>query len=232
MISTARVISLSLHRAGTVPVFNPPYHTPPVYIFSVLEIDVALICASVPIFWPLVQNMSLAKILVVNEITVRTERRSEAIDLIGGSKAEFGGGDMEDGRASKISVRASKQDPDRPHFGHSRLGRTLSRQHRQKPSTSSSGKAIHMATRSSHDSQRDLHLSESASSNSLTSIARPDMSLAPSDGTVARYADKYMQEWAVPDFDKGAPPAPAGSPYANSPERVQVPFDPIRASEK
>lgn len=233
VISTARVVSLCLHRAGTVPVFDPSYHTPPVYILSVLEVDVAILCASIPIFWPLVTSFGLNKILIVNEITIRTERRSEHIDLMESTKGDFG--DPEDGRTSRISVLAAKQDSEKGHGTPTRLARSLSRQHKSKPSSVSAHKAIglKMGKRPSQESQRDLQLSQSTSNNSFSSLSRPDHSLQPSDGTVARYADKYMQDWAVPDFNKGAPPVVAPRPtYTTTVERAEVPYSHIGSAEK
>jgi hypothetical protein len=49
------------------------YHTPVVYIFSVLEVNLAILCASIPIFWPLLTSLATNKILVVNEIVVHVE---------------------------------------------------------------------------------------------------------------------------------------------------------------
>lgn len=219
-LSVARVISLSIRRVGTVPVFDPTYATPTVYIFSVLEINVAILCASIPIFWPLVTSLGSNKILIVNEVEVRTERRSETIAL-----AEQG----------KSHDDTKAPDPGKsPQRTASRLARTLSRQHRQHPSNASS---THAPARTSQDSQRNLKLSHQTSNISMdsSSLSRKDplAALEPcADATVARYQDKYMQEWAVPDFDSGAPRAPRGGTYTAAVERAQIPYDHIRALEK
>ncbi|KAJ4371703.1 hypothetical protein N0V86_008256 [Didymella sp. IMI 355093] len=49
------------------------YYTPVVYIFSVLEVNIAILCASIPIFWPMISSFASNKILVVNEIVVHVE---------------------------------------------------------------------------------------------------------------------------------------------------------------
>jgi hypothetical protein len=239
----ARVIALSHRRVGTIPVFDVTYHTATVYIFSVLEIDVAILCASIPIFWPIVASLASNKILIVNEIEVRTERRSEAIGLAEHGQAGFGDMDFDgEGRASRMSVLVNnKSDMEKMHRTSSRLQRTMSRQHRHKPSTSSShkGVGISIGSRPSQDSMRDLNpsikLSRQASSNSFGS-GKQGSGLAPSsDNTHARYADKYMQEWAVPDFESRAPTRLPLSPertFIPGVERAEVPYDHIRAVEK
>lgn len=68
------MISLCLNRAGTIPIPDMSYHTPVVYIFSVLEVNIAILCASIPIFWPMISSFAANKILVVNEIVVQVEQ--------------------------------------------------------------------------------------------------------------------------------------------------------------
>ncbi|KAF2744768.1 hypothetical protein M011DRAFT_407634 [Sporormia fimetaria CBS 119925] len=75
-LSMARLISLCHNRAGTIPDFDPSYATPSIYIFSALEVNIAILCASIPIFWPYVQELAGFKgIVVVNEIEIRSQRR-------------------------------------------------------------------------------------------------------------------------------------------------------------
>lgn len=73
MVSIGRTISLAVNRAGTVPVLDMSYYTPVVYIFSVLEVNIAILCASIPTFWPMISSLAANKILVVNEIVVHVE---------------------------------------------------------------------------------------------------------------------------------------------------------------
>ncbi|KAF2676194.1 hypothetical protein K458DRAFT_352169 [Lentithecium fluviatile CBS 122367] len=239
-LSLARVIALSYRRVGTIPVFDVTYYTATVYIFSVLEIDIAIICASIPIFWPLVASFASNKILIVNEIEVRTERRSEAIGLAEHGHAGFGEMDFDgDGRASRMSmsVLAAKSDIEKEHRSPSHLQRSMSRQHRHKRSSTSSHKAvgISIGARPSQDSQRDLNpnLTPQTSNHSFGS-SNKSAGLAPSpDNTHARYADKYTQEWAVPNFDSGIPvPTSPERAFTTTVERAEVPYDHIRALEK
>lgn len=109
------VVSLSIRRLGSVPVFDPTFATPLVYITSVLEVNMAIICASIPIFWPLGQaSFGKNNILVVNEIVVKTDsgdavrnagpgRSVDTADANGLSVLQLGG----DGRASHMETKVS-----------------------------------------------------------------------------------------------------------------------------
>jgi hypothetical protein len=133
------------------------YHTPVVYIFSVLEVNIAIIAASIPIFWPVISSMAINKIWVVNEIEVRVETTSRnpslstngEIDLaeqgpwtkLEDSKDDFGG------KTNRLSIVAKSYDRPAP------------QNHRHKPSTTSSlGRTMGFDTgpRSSHESTRNL----------------------------------------------------------------------------
>jgi hypothetical protein len=52
---------------------------PEVLIFSCLEVDFAIMCASMPIFWPSVMA-AWTEIFVTNEVTVVSDRRSLYIE--------------------------------------------------------------------------------------------------------------------------------------------------------
>ncbi|KAF2142823.1 uncharacterized protein K452DRAFT_307739 [Aplosporella prunicola CBS 121167] len=62
-------------RAGTYPTQDPPWYAPPIILMSCLEIDLAIVTASVPIFWPLITNFGAVKINVVQEVIVNNETR-------------------------------------------------------------------------------------------------------------------------------------------------------------
>ena len=192
----------------------------------------AILTASIPIFWPLVTSLAANKILIVNEIEIRTERidNSFALSEQGKSFAGLGEPESPDGRSSRISV-LGKSDMDKPHRNNSRLTRNL---HKHKPSRSDSsdkdmGLGFDMGHRSSQESQRKLNLKHQTSGNSFGSGRLED---SP-DLTHARYQNKYVQDWAVPDFDTGAPKGGTSEQlFTTSVERAQVPYDHIRALEK
>ncbi|KAL1591956.1 hypothetical protein SLS60_011548 [Paraconiothyrium brasiliense] len=226
-LSIARVVSLSIKRIGTVPVFDPSWYTPTVYIFSILELNMAILTASIPIFWPLVASLAANKILIVNEIEIRTERIDNSFALSEQGKGFAGVDESGDGRTSRISV-LGKNDTDKLHRNNSRLTRN---KHHHKPSHSDSSDkelGLDIGPRSSHDSQRKLNLTHQTSGNSFGS-GRLEDSI---DMTHARYQNKFTQDWAVPDFDR--PPKRDGEErmFTTSVERAEVPYDHIRALEK
>jgi hypothetical protein len=65
IFSAIRLFSIAQHRAGTAPVVDLAYYSPPIFIFSSLEIQVAMIYASTPVFWPLLESINLGKIFVM-----------------------------------------------------------------------------------------------------------------------------------------------------------------------
>ncbi|CAI6331656.1 unnamed protein product [Periconia digitata] len=244
-LAIARVASLCHKKGGTIPIFDITYSTPTVYIFSVLEINVAIMCASIPIFWPLVTSFTSSKILIVNEIEVRSERRSEHIDLV--DKAhDFTVGEIE-GRTSRADIKGNTTT--QTTSPSSRLARSLSRHHRQsyhhhQQNSSSSSKDMplslrHAHSRQSEDDSKSLVHKSSTHSFGNNSNKNPLAGLDnPEDNTHARYKDKYSQGWAVPDFDHVAPPpttyrADAGANHrAGSPAVMPVPFDHIGAAKQ
>jgi hypothetical protein len=155
-VSIGRLISLSVNRAGTVPILDMPYHTPVVYLFSVLEVNLAITAASIPIFWPVISTLATNKIWVVNEIEVRVEETLRGSVSTNGdiglaeqgpwskldSKDEYGGRT----KANRLSVVTKYDRPD------TNIG------HRHKASnTSSLGRTMGLEfSRPSQDSQRNL----------------------------------------------------------------------------
>jgi hypothetical protein len=73
MISVWRLYSIVDHSAGLSPYPDFTWWTPVSIILSCLEIDLAVICASMPIFWPVIQK-SLTAIFVSHEIEVVEHR--------------------------------------------------------------------------------------------------------------------------------------------------------------
>lgn len=69
MISVWRLYSIVEHKAGLAPYPDFTWWTPISIVLTCLEIDLAIICASMPIFWPVMQK-SLSAIFVSHEIEV------------------------------------------------------------------------------------------------------------------------------------------------------------------
>jgi hypothetical protein len=75
MISVWRLYSIVDHKAGLSPYPDFTWWTPISIILSCLEVDLAIICASMPIFWPVIEKQFTA-IFVSHEIRV-VETREE-----------------------------------------------------------------------------------------------------------------------------------------------------------
>lgn len=250
--SVARMIALSIKRAGTVPIFDPSFNQPAVYVFSLLELDLAILCASIPIFWPLVTSLAANKILVVQEVEIRSDQRaSQALGLAeqGANLGTCGIPDLDDegkGRTSRMSVMIQGNDS-RVNRSASRMTRPSSKQrhryHRSKPSTASSNDShknvsIELGRRMSQESQQSLAPQNSNGALSQqSSKTSPDQthSLDPQrNGSAGHYQDRYVQDWVVPDFDKGGTRNGSGTGTGTytTVERAEIPFDHIKAFEK
>ncbi|KAI1841350.1 hypothetical protein JX265_013450 [Neoarthrinium moseri] len=73
-LSIWRLQTLVEHKAGRYPTHDPTWYGPISLILAVLECDCASICASVPIFWP-VLSPYLGAIFVTQEVSVEHEYR-------------------------------------------------------------------------------------------------------------------------------------------------------------
>jgi hypothetical protein len=75
----ARVFNAIDTTAWLLPNYDPSWFGPGTLILATLEIDIASICASVPIFWP-VLSTKILKIFVVTQVTVETRHRPSVTD--------------------------------------------------------------------------------------------------------------------------------------------------------
>ncbi|KAG6355728.1 hypothetical protein INS49_003692 [Diaporthe citri] len=75
IFSIWRLASIIETRAATYPTFDPTWYGPTPIVLAALEVDVATICASLPVFWPVLQNIDMSQILVTREVKVTLEHR-------------------------------------------------------------------------------------------------------------------------------------------------------------
>jgi hypothetical protein len=73
------------HRAATYPTFDPTWYGPSVIVLGLLEINIASVCASVPVFWPVI-TARMDAIFVTHEVKITRDERysiddSGAIEL-------------------------------------------------------------------------------------------------------------------------------------------------------
>ncbi|KAI0476313.1 hypothetical protein GGR56DRAFT_464727 [Xylariaceae sp. FL0804] len=74
VFATWRLVTIIRHQAATYPTRDPTWYGPLTILLAVLEVDAAAICASVPVFWP-VLTLQWGKIFVTQEIVMTRETR-------------------------------------------------------------------------------------------------------------------------------------------------------------
>jgi hypothetical protein len=80
LMSIWRFQALIQHRAATWPTFDPTWYGPHVIILAMLEVALASICASIPVFWPVITS-PMEQIFVTKEIQItRTHRYSTDVE--------------------------------------------------------------------------------------------------------------------------------------------------------
>ncbi|KAB5578892.1 hypothetical protein GE09DRAFT_952291 [Coniochaeta sp. 2T2.1] len=73
-LSTWRIYETIYYKGGWYPTHDPTWYGPKSILLMVLEVNVASICASVPIFWPVISPF-LGAIFVTHEFSVKHEIR-------------------------------------------------------------------------------------------------------------------------------------------------------------
>ncbi|KAK8159713.1 hypothetical protein IWX90DRAFT_308600 [Phyllosticta citrichinensis] len=84
IMNLVKVVLVVKTQAGFYPVTDPTFYAPPGLILSALEVDFAILCASIPVFWPAISKLGFGRIFVVNEVVVQTQQR-----LRGMSSSQF-----------------------------------------------------------------------------------------------------------------------------------------------
>ncbi|KAI3323806.1 hypothetical protein HD806DRAFT_74969 [Xylariaceae sp. AK1471] len=74
LISIWRLHGIIMTRAGTYPVVDPTFYGPQSIVLAALEVDLASIVASIPVFWPML-TQSWGKIFVTQEVHVTRHHR-------------------------------------------------------------------------------------------------------------------------------------------------------------
>ncbi|KAI2478470.1 hypothetical protein Ptr902_10083 [Pyrenophora tritici-repentis] len=182
-VAIGRMIAMSVNRAGTVPVLDMTYHTPIIYIFAVLEVNFAIITASIPIFWPVIATLASNKIFVVNEVEIHVEHvtRNDSLDSkgisLGDRKGSGASGDNKLGHLTTIADRGTRKSSEKGHHQHKTSNASTARSMgidisgNRKPSDASSvGRTIGMdlTGRTSQESSQHLYRIPNQSSKSLT----------------------------------------------------------------
>ncbi|ETS82044.1 hypothetical protein PFICI_07046 [Pestalotiopsis fici W106-1] len=74
-----RVATIVEHKAATYPTLDPTWYGPISILLASCEVDLATICASVPVFWPVLTS-SLDRIFITREIKIERNHRFSSID--------------------------------------------------------------------------------------------------------------------------------------------------------
>lgn len=83
MCSVVRFVYIIKYHATTYPTFDPTWYGAYTLILSVVEVDLATIVASLPVFWPHLRR-EVASILITHEIEIKVTRKSEFFAAGGG----------------------------------------------------------------------------------------------------------------------------------------------------
>ncbi|KAI4866483.1 hypothetical protein F4820DRAFT_249021 [Hypoxylon rubiginosum] len=75
VFATWRLITIVEHQVATWPTRDPTWYGPISIVLAVLEVDAASVCASVPIFWPVLRDLNWGKIFVTQEVNITRETR-------------------------------------------------------------------------------------------------------------------------------------------------------------
>ncbi|KAH8887860.1 hypothetical protein GQ53DRAFT_872620 [Thozetella sp. PMI_491] len=79
-VSIWRLASIVEHKATTYPTFDPTWYVPISMVLSCVEVDLASMCASAPVFWPTLRDQVM-KIFVTQEIAIIREDRSDEFEM-------------------------------------------------------------------------------------------------------------------------------------------------------
>jgi hypothetical protein len=82
MLAIWRLFTIVNHQAATYPTHDPTWYGPISILLAVLEIDAAAICASIPIFWPMIESR-WGSIFVTQEVKITREDRYTSGDMDG-----------------------------------------------------------------------------------------------------------------------------------------------------
>lgn len=84
----AHLAELVIHKAGWAPHMNLTYYAPLPIMLACIEVDLAIIAASIPIFWPVIEA-GIDNIFVTREVTVTTTHRRLADDDLPAQELEM-----------------------------------------------------------------------------------------------------------------------------------------------
>ncbi|KAI0479290.1 hypothetical protein GGR56DRAFT_673221 [Xylariaceae sp. FL0804] len=194
ILSIWRLQGVVQNQAATYPVLDPTWYGPKSIILAVMEVDLASVVASVPIFWPLFEAQ-LGKIFVTQEVLVVTtsRRRLSSTDDDGGGRRRRD--HLRRADSGLCSPDGSDENPLRPR--------------RTGGSVSSCG-GISTADGGSKESFEMMIMRNDDDDNKDSTKAKAASSSAASTAPSRHYKDAYVASTVVPlgvgcgDYDRTA----------------------------
>ena len=111
MFSIWRLITVVQHRAATFPDQDPTWFAPVSIVIAALEIDFASMCASVPVFWPVLEKQ-FGRIFITQEVVVTREARWPT--MYGDDRSELTRTIEYSRDASELELSKSRHSPTSP----------------------------------------------------------------------------------------------------------------------
>lgn len=88
LVCVWRLVTIIQHKAATYPTFDPSWYGCESFVLAAVEIDMAVVCATVPVFWPVLQSTGF-QIFITKEVKVTSENRLRSIDDDAGESIEL-----------------------------------------------------------------------------------------------------------------------------------------------
>jgi len=158
-----RFADMVTHRATTWPTFDPTWYGSSAICLGTIEVNLAIICASIPVFWPTLSKALMGTIFVTQEVKItRHMRYSTDVDRddeieLQRTKSDGAGPDSEQRRPSvPMSLARSHRKGNRHHRDNSSRRSIISRRGSE-ASGDESGGAPEMAEKSSTMTSSAVH---------------------------------------------------------------------------
>ncbi|KAH7029558.1 uncharacterized protein B0I36DRAFT_432308 [Microdochium trichocladiopsis] len=108
------------HRATTWPTFDPTWYGSSAICLGIIEVNLAIICASIPVFWPTLSKALMGTIFVTQEVKITRHMRystdAERDDEIELQRSKSGG--TEHQSPPSITTRSSHRRGSKHHHQH------------------------------------------------------------------------------------------------------------------
>lgn len=112
---------MTVDKLGLIPPnVDPTWYAPLTVISTCMEVNVAVMCASIPVFWPILKQIGFGRITVVKEVEVKSEPRRR---LTADEQSEYD----EELQLTFDPVRSKSMYPLRPSLSEATSARTFAR---------------------------------------------------------------------------------------------------------